>query len=122
MSDTTNPLSVIAESLSELNRNISHLTKDWDLLRKEVHREIRQRTLTVWLSLGASLVLIAVMAGLAFDIGRDNSREIDENNMRWCPLVSLLIPAEGDPAPTTERGRIIAERATELYREFHCGQ
>jgi hypothetical protein len=58
----------------------------------------------------------------AFSLGQDNRRSIEVNNRRWCPLVALLVPQKGDPGPTTERGRIIADRATELYEEFRCGR
>lgn len=122
MSDTTrDPLEVIATSLSELNRNITNLSKDWDMLRSEVRTEIRTRTFSLWLVMAAAFALIITIGLTAYAVGNDYQRDIEENNRRWCPLVSLLVPQPGDPVPTTERGRIIAQRATELYREFRCG-
>lgn len=116
----TNPLDIIASSLSDLNANILHLTKDWDVLRQEVQREIRNRTRTLWMALVGASVVILIIGAAGYVIGQDNARQIEENNRRWCPLVSLLVPHQGDPPATTERGRVIADRATELYVEFHC--
>jgi hypothetical protein len=120
MSEETTRLEVIASSLSELNDSIAHLSRDWDALRQDVRREVRQRTMALWVALLAAAIVILVMAAAGYVVGRNNHREIAENNRRWCPLVSLLVPRPGEPVPDTERGRIVAERATQLYVEFGC--
>lgn len=119
MSETA--LEIIAERIATVNDNLVGLSRDWLSLRLEVRREIRQRTLSLWCAMVLAVVVIILIGVAALTVGQGNRQAIDENNRRWCPLVALLVPRRGEPAPTTERGRIVAERATELYQEFRCG-
>jgi hypothetical protein len=50
----------------------------------------------------------------------DSARQIDESNRRWCPMVALLIPAPGDPPPTTPRGIQLVAQARTLSESFGC--
>lgn len=88
-------------------------------LEKEVaqlHKAFSRRTLTVIIFGIALLSCIAIV----IKVQATNDQRLDENNRRWCPLVSLLTPRPGDAPPATVRGRQISERAAVLAREFHC--
>lgn len=120
MSET--PLEQIALRLAEVNESLTSLASDWFALRQEVRREVRQRTFALWCALTVAVVVVLAIGSAGFAIGQDNRRAIETNNRRWCPMVSLLIPQPGDAPVTTQRGRIVVERATELYQEFRCGR
>ena len=106
-----------------MNESLEHLVASVDRLSQETVRvrgELRRRTLTLWVALAACGVLALVMGLGAYTVGRDNRRAIERNNQRWCPFVEVFIVKPGEPQPTTERGRIIVQRAIRLYDEFNC--
>lgn len=98
---------------------IEDLTESVKGLRSEVgalRAAFRARTRTVVV---VALVLVVVVV-MVTRVQASNERRLQENNRRWCPLVALLIPQSGDAAPTTQRGREIAQRAQSLARDFRC--
>ena len=72
-----------------------------------------------WIAVGL-VVVLAGSVGAAVSVQASNDRRIRESEQRWCPIVSLLIPRPGDPPPSTDRAKLLAERATELATEFDC--
>ncbi len=85
-----------------------------------IREEIRRVNRITWLVGGAFVLIIVVTIIVGFVVVLDNRQSIEENNRRWCPLVGLLVVRPSDPQPTTERGRLIAERARGLSTQFRC--
>ena len=88
-----------------------------------LHRAFDRRTRVITavsvavLSVAVALVIAVI---LVTRTAAENSRRIDESNLRWCPLVLLLVPGHGGPPTTTARGQQIADEAAALARSFHC--
>lgn len=99
---------------------IDTLTAAVDQLSREgseLRGELRRRTRVLWGAIGVGAVLfVALILGVV-----DNSQEIEENNLKLCPIVTLMVPKPGDSRSTTPRGQVVAERATRLAKEYHCG-
>lgn len=100
------------DRITELNNSVDDLSRE----ARELRAEIRRRTRAVWVAVGVLVVVSAVMAYLI----AGNSRQIDENNKKFCPLVSILIPGPGEPQSSTPRGVVVADQARVLFKEFHC--
>ena len=95
------------------------LRQDVESLTSEVgrlHRAFSRRSLAIILLVFAFLVALL----FAFRVQEENQRQIDKNNARWCPLVSLLTVKPGEAKPTTLRGIQIADQAATLAKEFNC--
>jgi hypothetical protein len=102
------------EQITNLRTSVVQLTEETAKLR----RAFARRTVAIVVLSVALAIAVLVMAR----VQADNDRRIRENNQRWCPLVSLLVPRPGDPPSTTARGRQIAERAVDLSQLFSCPQ
>jgi hypothetical protein len=88
-------------------------------LRAEVarlRREFQRRNIVVALLCVA--LLVAVLGMIRIQLSND--ARIRENNLRWCPMVSVLVPGPGDAPAATPRGREIAARASILADQFGC--
>lgn len=69
------------------------------------------------LVVGALLFIAITLLGFA---AVDSRQRVQESERRWCPMVSLLIPGPGEPAPTTQRGIQIVAQARTLSASFGC--
>lgn len=101
---------------ADIRKSLGDLAAEAQGIRREIQRVNR----LTWLVGGAAVLIIAFTIAVGFHVVLDNQRSIEENNRRWCPLVGLLVARPSDPPPTTERGRLIAERAAGLSNQFHC--
>lgn len=100
------------EQITKLRGDVQDLTIEVGKLRSAFGR--RTAALAV---VGVAFILAAV---LALHVQAGNDRRIVENNRRWCPLVSVLIPQPGDPPATSARGRLVADRAAQMFTQFQC--
>lgn len=106
-----------------MNESLKDLTASVDRLANETHSlraDVRKRTAALWVGVLACALAVIVIGAIAFTVGLSNRRAIQENNLRWCPMVAVLLPAPGETAPTTERGRILVANAKQLYQDFGC--
>jgi hypothetical protein len=104
------------EQVTALQRSVDSLADDVVALRQSFDRR-------TWVIIAAALtLLISVVAAIFVGtrVQADNDRRIKENNLRWCPMVMLLVPLPTDPPAPTERGRRIAATATSLATAFGC--
>lgn len=116
----------MSEQLDSIERQLREALDRLDELTDEVPRlsaavaeqalETRRRTRLLW---GALLVGALILAGM-IAVTLDNSRAIDANNQKLCPILSLLIPRPGDAQPQTPRGQEVASRASLVYEAYHC--
>lgn len=69
-------------------------------------------------------IAILTIIGLVAAGGYSNSRAIDRNNLKLCPLVSITIPRPGDPLPAPghagDRGRSVIANARAVQSAFGC--
>lgn len=108
--------------LENLTTAVNQLTAEADELRAELARTnaaLHRRTRTVAGLALLGLVLGAVFLAATVRVVLDNRAAIDESNARWCPLITLLVPHQGE-AVTTERGQRIANEAVRLADDFRC--
>lgn len=114
--------------LRTLTESVNHLTEESHAIRDELghlREEMRRKTMTTRLAIGAVFVLLACVLVAAFQVSLDNRRAIEESQRRWCPVVEPLAPRPGDPEPvgTTEqkeRSQRIRRAFGELVRDFGC--
>lgn len=99
----------VATSVDELSVEVATL--------RDAHRK---NTSALWGAVLVGALVLVILGAVAFGVGLSNKRAIEQNNRRWCPMVSVLLPKPGEPAPDTERGRTVVANAAELYRDFGC--
>lgn len=51
---------------------------------------------------------------------RETQRQQRESERRWCALLSTLVDAYSAQPPRSPAGVAVAERVTELHRQFGC--
>jgi hypothetical protein len=113
----------LRESLStsvETQRRATQAQMESARAQREATRAQRERTRTLTRAaaiVSAALVAATVLLGFAV---LDNRARVEESERRWCPMVALLIPGRGEPAPTTERGIRIVDQAKALAKVFGC--
>lgn len=88
--------------------------------QREATRAQRERTRSLTRGFVIVAVVLLVSIGLLGFAALDNRERVAESERRWCPMVSLLIPAKGEPPPTTQRGVQIVEQAKALAKVFGC--
>jgi type VI protein secretion system component VasK len=98
--------------LASLAKQVGELTTETRALTERLKRRDR-----VVMAVIAATALVVMTFGWVL---LDNRSAIRESDRRWCPVVQSMVPRDGDPAPTTERGRFLAERFREMAREFGC--
>lgn len=104
------------DKLDELTRSVNRLAREASELRFELVR----RTRLLWVALIALFIATVVVTGAAYAVTLDNAHAIERNNQKLCPMITILLPLPGDPPSTTDRGRLIIERAERVARDFHC--
>lgn len=104
------------ERLERLSASVDELSVEVGNLRNE-HR---RNTSVLWGAIIAGVLLLLILGSVAFGVVLSNKRAIEENNRRWCPMVSVLIPKAGEPEPDTERGRTVVQNARQLHKDFRC--
>lgn len=115
------PLRTLTESVDRLEQE-SHLVRNEMTALRE---EIRRKTITNRLAIGAVLLLLACTIVAAFQVSLDNKRQIEESQRRWCPVVEPLAPRSMDPPPVgtpeqQQRSQRIRTAFGELVKEFGC--
>jgi hypothetical protein len=115
------PLRTLTESVDRLEQE-SHRVRD-ELTA--VREELRRKTMTTRLAIGAVTLLMACTIVAAFQVSLDNKRQIDESQRRWCPVVEPLAPRASDPPPVgtpeqQERSQRIRTAFAQLVKEFGC--
>jgi hypothetical protein len=105
-------MEIAMDRITELTNSVDDLSRE----ARELRGEIRNRTRQMWIAIG---VLVLLFVGVVFAV-LDNSHQIDANNKKFCPLVSILIPKPGEPSATTPRGEIMVDSARKVFKEFHC--
>lgn len=73
-----------------------------------------RRPVPAWYALLAILVSVLAVSGATLWYASYQQREADR---RWCELLTILA---GGPAPSSERGRAIAEAMAQLRQDFGC--
>jgi hypothetical protein len=106
------------DRINELKESVDQLSRDAENVRREQHRQTR----ALWIA----IVAVAV-AGLLFTVAtlllvKRDADQIEHNNGKFCPMISILIPAPGTPTTTTPRGKIVTARAEQLFKDFHCDE
>lgn len=84
------------------------------------NQRLTAQTKALWLAIAGPGLVVAVVLLVGLMVTLDNRDAIADSEHRWCPMVGLLLPAAGEPAPATERQRRIVEEAQALYRQFGC--
>lgn len=101
---------------------LTNSVKDLARQARELNAELNRQTRTLWavIAVGGLILLTAVL--FAYHVSLNNAEQIKDNNQKWCPIVTLLIPQPGEPEATTPRGLIIQERAERLAADsnFNC--
>jgi hypothetical protein len=116
MSDTD---TMILAALDRLTTEATSLRTDFNTQTGVISaqtKQIKNRTRALWAAVALAVLALAVLALVV----ADNSRAIAKNNLRLCPIVSLLIPQPGDAAPSTDRGREVTLAAIDLYHGYGC--
>lgn len=106
----------MVDKIDELRIAVNRLAGEAAELRAEVARKTR----SLWVGLvGLFLVTMAVL-GSAYVVTIENSKAIESNNRKLCPMVTVLIPRPGEPLPSTVRGRLVVERAEKVAHDLGC--
>lgn len=99
-----------------LTTSIDALTSE----ARELRRDLRARTRALWAAVVALALIIVVGVPAVAIVTLNNQDEIRDNNQRWCPTLSLLLPQPGDKVPNNERTRLVIQRTTDLAVSFGC--
>lgn len=73
-----------------------------------------RRPVPLWYALLAVMVSMLLLTGAGIWYTNHAQREADR---RWCELFTIM---SGGPAPTTERGRVIADAMDRLRLDLGC--
>jgi len=95
-----------ADSLDALSDEIRQLRVDLADTRAELRdqtSEARKQTMNTRIAIGLVFVLLACTIAGAFQVSLANSRAIQSNNMRWCPLLLSIGPRPGAPLPAGDK-------------------
>ena len=104
------------DKIRELNASVDDLIDQ----ARTIRTELRRQTRTIWLVFIAACVVIGLSIAALALVGVDQSNQINENNRKFCPVLSAFVPQPGEPPPSTPRGRIVAENFEQLLKDFHC--
>lgn len=84
---------------------------------RNIRLDIRRKTVTTRIALALGFVLLLCSVGAAFQVSLQNTRQIDANNQKFCPLVMILVTG---PPRTTPAGIIMQKKAAEMARGLRC--
>ena len=100
---------MITDSLDNLASETQSLRDELLSTRTELTeqtREARRQTISTRIAIGLVFVLLACTIAAAFqvtlqnaEVARNNTRMIQENNRKFCPIILGLAPQPGDVAP-----------------------
>lgn len=104
------------DKIDTLNASVDSLAAQC----RELRAELSKRTRTLWVAIIVGGIALFSVISASYTVTLNNSHAIERNNLKLCPILTLMVPNKGEPRATTPRGALVAERAARLAKDYHC--